>query len=162
MNARETSHVDITREDPASAAGTELLDELSDALSGITGSSGRASFDASDVQVANARFVIARDAQGKLAGCGAFRPLGPDVAEVKRMYARPGTRGVGAAVLAFLEAEARTLGYTKLWLETRAVNQRAVDFYLGHGYAPMDNYGKYTGNVLARCFQKRLDDSAVA
>jgi hypothetical protein len=56
------------------------------------------------------------------------------------MYARPGNAGVGRALLAHLEAQATTLGYRALWLETRAVNLGAVRFYAAHGYAPVPNY----------------------
>jgi ribosomal protein S18 acetylase RimI-like enzyme len=72
------------------------------------------------------------------------------------MYARPGTRGVGAALLAHIERAAAGFGYRELWLETRRVNARAVAFYLGHGYAGIDNYGKYAGRPEAVCFGKRL------
>lgn len=50
------------------------------------------------------------DAGGLAFGCGAFRPLAKDIAEVKRMYARPSTDGVGCAVLAHLKAQVATLG----------------------------------------------------
>jgi GNAT superfamily N-acetyltransferase len=89
-----------------------------------------------------------------------LRPLpiegGEAVAEIKRMFALPGTAGVGSAVLAFLEAEARSLGYAHAWLETRRVNARAVAFYERRGYAPIANYGRYAGNEAAVCFGKPL------
>ncbi len=70
------------------------------------------------------------------------------------MYARPGTRGVGAALLAHIEDAAAGFGYTALWLETRHVNTRAVAFYLKHGYQIIPNYGKYAGRPEAACFAK--------
>jgi hypothetical protein len=66
---------------------------------------------------------VARSIDGQAVGCGAFRPLHDDVAEVKRMYSRRGTSGICSAVLAFLESEARSLGHKALWLETRLVNR---------------------------------------
>jgi ribosomal protein S18 acetylase RimI-like enzyme len=78
------------------------------------------------------------------------------VAEVKRMFARPGQAGVGSAVLAYLEGEAAALGYRALWLETRLVNTRAVRFYEARGYARIPNYGRYAGRPEAACFEKRL------
>lgn len=146
----------IRAEDPASPDAAALIDELSAALAAITGDSGRASFDPADVRVPGALFVVARDPGGQAVGCGAFRPLAQDTAEVKRMYARPGTRGVGRALLAHLEAQAAMLGYRALWLETRAVNQRARRFYAANGYAPVPNYGKYAGNPQAVCLAKQL------
>lgn len=142
--------------DPDHADARALLDELSAALQAITGDSGRSGFAADDVRGPRSRFVIARDATGAAVGCGALRPLQGGVAELKRMYARPGTPGVGAAVLAHLESAARELGYRTVWLETRAVNARAVSFYEKHGYGRIENFGRYVGNAAAVCFGKEL------
>jgi ribosomal protein S18 acetylase RimI-like enzyme len=138
------------------ADAVALMAELSTVLAAITGDSGNASFDADDVRGPTACFAVARDAAGAALGCGAFRPLQPGVAELKRMYALRGTGGVGSAVLGFLEDQAVALGYQALWLETRLVNRRAVDFYEKHGYRRIANYGKYIGNPLAVCFEKQL------
>jgi len=146
----------VGREDPAGADALALVAELSDALAAITGSSGRASFDVSDVLVPRACFAVARDPAGRALGCGALRPLEAGVAEVKRMYARPGTRGVGSAILGFLEGEAARWGYAALRLSTRRVNERAVAFYARHGYRVIDGYGRYAGSQLSVCFEKRL------
>jgi GNAT superfamily N-acetyltransferase len=148
----------IVREDPASAEAVQLLAELSAALAAITGDSGAASFDPADVRGDMARFVVARDGEGRALGCGAFRPLtlGEGVAEVKRMYARSGYAGIGSALLTFLEAEARALGYRALWLETRLVNRSAVAFYEARGYHRIANFGKYAGNPVAACFARQL------
>jgi GNAT superfamily N-acetyltransferase len=146
----------ILAADPGTPDAVALIDELSAALAAITGDSGRSSFDPDDVRVAGALFVVARNLDGQPLGCGAFRPLEDGIAEVKRMYARPGNRGVGRALLAHLEAQAATMGYLALWLETRAVNERAVRFYAAHGYSRIPNYGKYAGNPEAVCLAKQL------
>lgn len=148
--------------DPGSAEARLLMDELSDALCAITGDSGRASFDPADVRVPRGCFAIARDASGRLLGCGALRPMDESSAELKRMFARPGTAGVGSAVLRFLEAQARQLGFATLCLETRRVNTRAVAFYERRGYRPIANYGKYAGNAQAVCFAKPVGADAGA
>src|SRR5258708_2820230 len=103
--------INIVSEDPDSPDAIVLLDELSDALRVMTGSSGKSSFDANDVRVANAIFVVARDQYGNAVGCGAFRPLESGIAEIKRMYSRRCTHGAGSAILLFLEMEALKLGY---------------------------------------------------
>jgi len=150
------SPLHLIEEDPTAPESLLLMAELSTALEAITGDGGNASFDVADVRGPAACFVVARDAGGAAVGCGAFRPLEPGVAEIKRMYARHGTTGVGSAVLRYLEAEAAVLGYQALWLETRLVNRRAVDFYQARGYSRIANYGKYIGNPLAVCFEKQL------
>jgi len=141
--------VDIRACAPASADAQLLMEELSATLAGITGASGKASFAQEDAGVL---FVVARGHDGALLGCGAVRPLQDGVGEIKRMYARPGSKGVGAAILRHLESQ----DYPELWLETRKVNTRAVDFYLKHGYEVIPNYGNYIGRPEAICFRKIL------
>jgi ribosomal protein S18 acetylase RimI-like enzyme len=142
--------------DPDDHDSRALLGELGAALATITGSDGTASFDAADVRGGRACFLVARDADGGLAGCGALRPLDAGVAELKRMYARPGS-GAGRALLAALERQALAFGYTAVWLETRKVNLRAVAFYERHGYRSIPNYGKYAGRDDAVCLGKALN-----
>ena len=146
----------ITASDPGSAEAQALVGELSAALAAITGDSGASSFSVDDVRVARSLFVLASGDDGALLGCGALRPLEGDVGEIKRMYARPGTRGVGAALLAHIEGAATRFGYREVWMETRHVNARAIAFYRKHGYAPIPNYGKYVGRSEAACFGKSL------
>lgn len=146
----------VSAEEPDGADALALVAELSAVLTAITGASGQASFDVSDVRGPRACFALARDAQGRALGCGALRPLSADTGEVKRMFARPGTRGVGSAVLRFLEGEAARSGYAALRLSTRHVNQRAVAFYERHGYRRIPGYGRYAGSEVSVCFEKLL------
>jgi len=87
----------------------------------------------------------ARDAAGTAVGCGALRPLGDGVAEVKRMFIAPSARGRGLAkvVLAGLEDAARERGWTTLRLETGLRQPEAVALYAGAGYRPIAAFGGY-------------------
>ena len=156
MYKLEDKSITILHEDPASKDALLLMNELSEVLTSITGASGRSSFDPEDVRVPRALFVIARSGTGEPIGCGAFRPMDIHTAEIKRMYARQKTRGVGTAILAYLEEQARGMGYTSLKLETRRINKHAVTFYEKRGYKYIPNYGKYDGNPEAVCFEKHL------
>jgi GNAT superfamily N-acetyltransferase len=146
----------ILPEDPGTPEVSALLRELSEVLKSITGDSGSASFDLNDVRLENAKFVVARDQVGNAVGCGAFRPLEQGIAEVKRMYSRRSLPGIGSAILAVLEKEAVKLGYTMLRLETRVVNERAVNFYERLGFYRIQNFGRYAGKAEAACFEKLL------
>lgn len=141
--------------DPDSADARVLIAELDAALAAICGDSGAGSFDPADVRGPGAVFLIARDGQGVALGCGALRPLAAGLAELKRMYARPGS-GAGTRLLAALEAQAAAFGYRDVYLSTRRVNVRAVAFYARNGYAAINNYGRYAGRVESVCLGKRL------
>jgi ribosomal protein S18 acetylase RimI-like enzyme len=149
--------ITLSPEDPDSPDARVLIAQLGAALARITGDSGASSFDPNDVRGARAVFIVARGADGTPVGCGALRPIGDDVAELKRMYAGPGS-GAGVHILAELERRAVELGYRELWLETRRVNGRAVAFYQKHGYRSIANYGKYAGRDNAVCMGKPLYD----
>ncbi|MFD2450470.1 GNAT family N-acetyltransferase [Ideonella paludis] len=143
-----------------------LLEELSATLARLTGDTGAQSFSLDDLRTGGACLAVARDDRGRLWGCGALRPLATEdgcvAMELKRMFARAGTRGVGAALLAFLEAEALGRNVEVIRLSTRRVNERAVRFYRQHGYLPCAPWGRYVGREASVCLEKRLQWSASA
>ncbi len=141
--------------DPDCIEARALIAELDAALAAICGDSGATSFDADDVRGPRAVFLLARDAGGQAVGCGALRPVDAEVAEVKRMYARPGS-GAGVHLLGELERRALAFGYRAIWLETRRVNGWAVAFYERNGYRVIPNYGRYVGREDAVCLGKML------
>src|SRR5262245_46031812 len=69
-------------------------------------------------------------------GCGAVRRIEARTGEIKRMYVTPEERGrgVGRALLAALEGEARALGLSRLVLETGVRQQEAVALYRRAGF----------------------------
>lgn len=143
-------------EAPAPPDVLRLMDELSDTLEAITGSSGRLSFSPDDLSGPGSLLAVARDGDGTAIGCGAIRPLDTGVAEIKRMYVREKSRGIGSAILTYLEAQAADMGYHTIRLETRRINRDAVAFYLARGYSTIANYGRYMGRPEAVCFEKKL------
>lgn len=104
-----------------------LIDELSEELKTITGNSGRASFHDKDMNNPRSLFVLAME-KDVAVGCGAFRELSVDTAEVKRMYSRIKSVGVGGRILIFLEEQAKELGYSRFVLETRNAMKRRCPF----------------------------------
>ncbi|MEJ6000906.1 GNAT family N-acetyltransferase [Paucibacter soli] len=145
--------------DPAAPIALELMRALNAELAAISGDSGAARFDPESVRQERALFMVALGAQGEGLGCAALRPLGEShagVAELKRMYAQAGTRGVGSALLRHLELQAVDLGYRELWLETRPANARALAFYRRHGYQEIAKYGDYALRPDSICLGKTL------
>jgi putative acetyltransferase len=107
--------------------------------------------------VARSAFLV-----GSLSGwpvaCGAYRPMSPDVAEIKRMYVEPDFRGrgLGRLILQELETRARRDGYLLARLETGTSQPEAIRLYERAGYHRIDCYGIYVGNPGSVCFEKGL------
>lgn len=148
--------ITVEKSDPLSQDSLYLIEKLSAELASITGDSGKSNFTLTSMDEERALWALAKDRKGKAIGCGAIRPLTENIAELKRMYSNRSSPGIGNALLTFLEAAAKSLGYDELWLETRNVNQRAVNFYKKNGYIRIENYGPYVGREEAVCFAKSL------
>jgi putative acetyltransferase len=116
-------------------------------------------FRLDDEEVAPGRgaFLVATDDHEPVA-CGAVRLIEPGTAEIKRMYVVPAARGrrIGAAVLTALEEEARTLGATRVVLETGERLTAAVALYRRAGFTPIARFGAYVNNTHSLCLEKRL------
>ncbi|MGN0479351.1 MAG: GNAT family N-acetyltransferase [Hominenteromicrobium sp.] len=149
------AEIRIAETDIEDADAQTLIAELNAVLTEITGDDGTAHFSSADVQTAGSVFLVAY-LDGVPYGCGAIRPVSERVAEVKRVYARKNTCGIGRRIVLKLEEKAGLLGYGKLVLETRVQNKHAIDFYSQLGFRRCAAYGKYVGNSNAYCFEKRL------
>ena len=80
---------------------------------------------------------------GQLAGCVALHKLEPDICEMKRLYLRPQLRGrgVGRALAEAVIAEARSIGYRKMRLDTvEPVMPNAVAMYRRLGFVEIEPY----------------------
>jgi amino-acid N-acetyltransferase len=79
-------------------------------------------------------FRVAEDPNGVVVGCGALHVMWEELAEVRTLAVDPlwRRRRVGHAILERLEADAAELGVSKLFCLTFE-----VDFFAGHGYAPV-------------------------
>jgi GNAT superfamily N-acetyltransferase len=105
-------------------------------------------------------FLVAR-LDGRAVGCGGLRRVDTHEGEIKRMYVAPEARrlGVGAQILAALEAEAGRHEYDRLRLETGVRQPEAIALYERHGYARVDNFPPYVDAPLSVCYVKVLRDA---
>ena len=85
--------------------------------------------------------LLARDA-GAFVGCIGLRPMGGEVAEMKRFFVQPLARGKGCGKLlldAFI-AKARALGYKAVRLTTVPALASALALYHRFGFAQIAPY----------------------
>lgn len=147
--------VDVQKVSIMSSEAAQLIQELSEELKKITGSSGSDSFQFNAMENQRAVFFIAY-LNGEAVGCGAIQEFTCNIAEIKRVFSKKNGIGIGRAIIVALENEAQRLGYRSIILETRKVNNIAVSFYLNNMYQICDNYGKYIGRDEAICFIKNI------
>lgn len=93
-------------------------------------------------------------------GCGAFKKYAKQVAEIKRMFVKPETRGqrIGAQILAELEVWAREQSFAECILETGFKQPEAIALYKRSGYNVIPNYGQYIGVENSVCMKRRIAD----
>ncbi len=113
--------------------------------------------DAGEIAPGRGAFLVAT-VDGEVVGCGAVRRLDDTDAEIKRMYVTPSSRGrgTGRALLAALEGEARSLGATRLVLETGERLFEAVALYERAGFTIIPPFNEYVGARLSVCMGKEL------
>lgn len=86
--------------------------------------------------------LLLAERDGATVGCIGLRPLGEGCCELKRMYVRPGHRGLGigrALALAIIR-EARERGYARMRLDTIDTMTPAIALYLSLGFAEIQPY----------------------
>jgi GNAT superfamily N-acetyltransferase len=113
--------------------------------------------DVKEFQKAKGFFVVAFIDE-KAVGCGAFRKLTEQDAEIKRMFvlADYRRRGISRRILKYLEETAKQRGFSRVCLETGIQQPESISLYLSGGYKEIPLFGQYKGNLLSKCFEKTL------
>ena len=78
--------------------------------------------------------------------------------ELKRMFVDPSARGrgVAAALLTRIEADAAVQGISEIVLETGDLHDAAQALYTRNGYRAIPQFGQYVGEPHSVCFAKPL------
>ena len=106
------------------------------------------------------RFFSLRERDGTLLGVGALKSLDARHGEIKSMRTSPAALGlgVGGAILAHLVATARTMGHTRLNLETGTspLFAAANRLYQRHGFAPCSSFGGYPDSPFTAFYTREI------
>lgn len=153
--------ITIERVSAATDEVKDLLAELDQALRGPYSADQRHALSVDQLFQDDIRFFLAR-LDGVAVGCGGVA-LFEDFAELKRMVTRRAARrrGVAAALLQRLEAEARAAGFAVLRLETGAYQNEAIAFYERMGFRRRGPFGAYAEKPphaieLSRFYEKAM------
>ena len=94
-------------------------------------------------------------------GCGAFRKMDKEAAEVKRMFVRESERGkgIGRKILKALEIWAFETQFKYTRLETGNKQHTAIALYQKSGYQIIPNYPPYENTPESICMEKLLTKS---
>ena len=89
----------------------------------------------------NGCLIIVYD-DNKAIACAAYRKIGEDIAELKRMYIKPSFRGlkIGQTLLEMLCKLAFDNGYTKMRLDTLDTMLPAIGLYKKNGFYEISAY----------------------
>jgi ribosomal protein S18 acetylase RimI-like enzyme len=82
------------------------------------------------------------DKDAEYLGCGAFRRFSERECEMKRLYVRPAGRnlGLGRQIATALIIEAKSLGYSRMLLDTLPTMQAAQSLYKSLGFVATEPY----------------------
>ena len=109
-----------------------------------------------DPHLLNARMVAYQG--GKAEGCGAWKKIDDQTAEIKRIFVAPDCRrrGVASALIRALEQDVAAHGYARAILETARTTDDSAALYHKLGYQEIAYYGSPAGAENCRCFEKML------
>ena len=95
-------------------------------------------------------FYVIENADGQIVGTGGIALSSTKVCELRKMYLAPSVRGVGLGkkMLHRLLAEAKTLGFQQVTLETASVLKHAIILYQAAGFLPYQPH-----HLSTRCDQ---------
>lgn len=91
-------------------------------------------------------------------GCGCWKPVDEQTAEIKRIFVLPlyRRRGIASSIIDLLESHICASGYEKVLLETARTTDDSKALYLSLGYKEIPYYGSPAGAENCRCFLKEV------
>jgi len=140
----------------------ELVKQADSANEALYGHPDKTPLDDSEFDPPARGLFLVAYVKGQPAACGGYRVLPGDVsggtAEIKRMYVSPASRrtGLGRAVLARLEDEARRDGYNRVILDVGSKQHAAHALYEAMGYHRVPGFSIYRDRPGNRAYAKDL------
>jgi putative acetyltransferase len=149
--------VTIALESPRAPEVIRLVEALDAYLSALYPPESNHLLDVDALSGSDVRFFVARR-RGEALGCGALQVHADGSGEVKRMFVRPGARGLrlGRRLLEHIEEQARRDGCRVLRLETGIHQPEALGLYRAVGFVERGPFGAYGPDPLSLYMEKPL------
>lgn len=148
----------ITKERADSPEAMQLIIELDDYLIPMYPLESHHGFDVEKLIREEIDFFMMRR-EDVAVGCGGVKRFGTAYGEIKRMYVRPETRGLGLGklMLQHLIDYTRQAGVSILRLETGIYQTEAISLYERFGFQRIPPFGEYTEDPNSLFYEKQLD-----
>ena len=90
--------------------------------------------------------------------CGGLRPHAPGEGELKKLFVSAAARGTGLGrhLVRALTEHGRSVGLSRLVLQTGVEQPEARALYASEGWTPIPVYGQYADDPRCRCYELRL------
>lgn len=95
--------------------------------------------------------IYLANCDGQIVGVGCLKQLSEEACEIKRMFVRPEYRGrgFGKGILDQLNADARSIGYTKIYLDSPKFFTISHKMYQSRGFQSIEPYPGSEGAGIA-------------
>ncbi|MEO3944302.1 GNAT family N-acetyltransferase [Gorillibacterium sp. CAU 1737] len=154
-----TANLEWRRVSPQNEDLHQLIDKLDLYLQSVYPPEEIFVLDFSDPHIEETLFLMAYLGEQPVA-CGAYKPLGEEMAELKRIFVDPEfrNRGLASKLIAELERLALEQQIRIMRLETGEGQPEAVRLYEKLGYAHIPRYGEYRCCDSSICMEKVLTE----
>ena len=134
-----------------------MISELESELDPLYPRTSRHGYSVDELLRKGVAFFVTRH-EGAAAGCGGVQVYGTEYGEIKRMYVRPGFRGLGLGtrMLERLAAHGRAQGVSVLRLETGIYQLEAIALYERFGFRRVAPFGAYRADPLSVFYEMRI------
>ncbi|MBL4806821.1 MAG: GNAT family N-acetyltransferase [Rhodobacteraceae bacterium] len=146
----------IKRDDQLGPDALKMIDESEVEQAALYRPEHRTAFSPEQLIDGKVRFLVAY-IDDQAVGCGGVAPLS-GFAELKRIFVTRSARGQGIAgkIFTALEAEAKSLGFNLVRLETGTASPEAIRAYEKSGYDRIGPFGGYVENSSSVFMEKNI------